>query len=52
MIQQFPSWAYLDKTIIQKDACTPMLAALIAKTLKQPKRPLTEEWIKNTPYIQ
>ena len=41
---------YLEKTIIQKDACTPMfIAALftIAKTWKQPKYPSIEEWIKN-----
>ena len=40
---------YLDKTIIQKDTCTPMfIAALftIAKTQKQPKCPSTDEWIK------
>ena len=40
---------YLDKTIIQEYICTRMfIAALftIAKTWKQPKCPLTEEWIK------
>ena len=40
---------YLEKNMIQKDTCTPMfIAALftIAKTWKQPKGPLTEEWIK------
>ena len=40
---------YPDKTTIQKDTCTPLFfAALftIAKTWKQPKRPLTDEWIK------
>ena len=40
---------YLDKTIIQKDTCTPVfIAALfsIAKTWKQPKCPLTDKWIK------
>ena len=40
---------YLEKTRIQKDACTPMfIAALftIARTRKQPKCLLTEEWIK------
>ena len=40
---------YPDKTIIQKDACTPMfIAALftITKTWKQPKCPSTDEWIK------
>ena len=45
---------YLEKTIIQKDACTPMFTAAlftIAKMQKQPKCPLTEEWIKNMLYI-
>ena len=40
---------YPDKTIIQKDTCTPMfIAALftIASTWKQPKCPSTDEWIK------
>ena len=40
---------YLDKTIIQKDACSPMFTAAqstIAKTCKRPKCPLTDEWIK------
>ena len=37
---------YLDKTLIQKDTCTPMfIGALftIAKTQKQPKCPSTDE---------
>ena len=47
---------YLEKTntLIQKDTCTPMfIAALftIAKTWKQPKCPLTYEWIKKMWYI-
>ena len=45
---------YLDKTFLGKDTCTHMfIAALfaIAKTWKQPKCPLTEEWIKNMWYI-
>ena len=45
---------YLDKTISQKDTCTPaFIAALftIAKTWKQPKCPLTDEWIKKRWYI-
>ena len=40
---------YAEKTIIQKDTCTPMfIAALftIARTWKQPKCPSTDEWIK------
>ena len=45
---------YPDKTIIRKDTCTPMFIAAIftiAKTWKQPKCPLTEEWIKKMWYI-
>ena len=40
---------YLEKTIIQKDTCTPMfIAALftIAKTRKQPKCTSIAEWTK------
>ena len=40
---------YPEKTIIQKDTCTPMfIAALftIARSWKQSKRPSREEWIK------
>ena len=47
---------YPDKIIIQKDTCTPMLTAAlftIAKTWKQPKCPVTEEWIiRYVKYIQ
>ena len=45
---------YPEKTLIQKDTCTPMsIAALftIAKTWKQPKCPLTDEWINKMWYI-
>ena len=45
---------YPDKTFIEKDICTHMfIAALftIAKTWKQPKYPLTDEWIKKMWYI-
>ena len=45
---------YLDKAVIQKDTCMPMfIVALltIAKTWKQPKYPLTDEWIKKMWYI-
>ena len=40
---------YQDKTIIQKDTCTPMfIAALftITKIGRQPECPSTEEWIR------
>ena len=45
---------YSEKTVIQKDTCTPMsIAALftIARTWKQAKCPSTDEWIKKTWYI-
>ena len=40
---------YPDKTIIQKDTCSPIFVIVLfkaAKTWKQPKHPLTVEWIK------
>ena len=43
-----------DKTFIQKDTCTPTFTAAlftIAKTWKQPKCPLIDEWIKKMRYI-
>ena len=45
---------YLDETIIWKNTCTPMFIAALfttAKTWKQPKRPLRDEWIKKMWYI-
>ena len=45
---------YLDKTFLKKDTCTHMfIAALvtIAKTWKQPKCPLTDDWIRKMWYI-
>ena len=45
---------YLEKAIIWKDTCTPVLIAArftTAKTWKQPKRPSAEEWIKKVWYI-
>ena len=45
---------YLDKTIMQKDTCIPMFIAAvftIVKAWKQPKCPLTDEWIKKMWYI-
>ena len=45
---------YPEKTIIQKESCTKMfIAALfrIARTRKQPKCPLTDEWIKKMWHI-
>ena len=40
---------YPEKSIFQKDTCTTMFIAalfIIAKTWKEPKCPLTEEWVK------
>ena len=45
---------YFDKTITQKNICTPMfIAALftIVRTWKQPKCPSTDEWIKKMWYM-
>ena len=42
---------YLEKNMVQKDTCTPMLTAAlftIPKTWKQPECPSTEKWIKET----
>ena len=44
---------YPEKTVIQKDTCTPIFTASLlttAKTWKQPKCPLTEEWKKKMWY--
>ena len=45
---------YPEKNTIQKDTCTPVSTAEIfttARTWKQPRCPLTDEWIKKTWYI-
>ena len=45
---------YPEKTIIQKDTCTPMFIEVlfkIVRTWKQPKYPLVEELIKKMWYI-
>ena len=45
---------YPEKTIIQKDTCTPMFTAAlftIARSWKQPKCPSTDEWITKVWYI-
>ena len=56
MIQQSYSWASIQtKNVIQNEnACTPMFIAVlfkIAKTRKQSKCPLTDEWIKKIWYM-
>ena len=45
---------YPEKTIIQKNTCTPMFIAglfTIARTWKQPKCPSTDDWIKKMWHI-
>ena len=45
---------YLEVTKIEKDTCIPLLLAAlftIARTWKQPRCPLTYEWIKKLWYI-
>ena len=45
---------YPDKTIIEKDTCTPVFfAALftVVMTWKQPQGPSTDEWIKKLWYL-
>ena len=45
---------YLDKTFLKNDTCTHMFIAALftkAKTWKQPKCSMTDEWIKKRWYI-
>ena len=45
---------YSEQNIIQKDTCTPMFTAAlftIARSWKQPKCPLTDEWLEKMCYI-
>ena len=45
---------YLEKIVLQKDICTLTFIIVlftIAKTRKQPRSPLTDEWIKNMWHI-
>ena len=45
---------YPEKIVIEKDTCTPIIAALftIPRTWKQPRCPLIDEWIEKLWYIQ
>ena len=48
------SGAYLEETKIEEDTCIPLFTAAIftiARTWKQPRCPLTDEWIKKLWYI-
>ena len=43
-----------EETKTEKDTCNPMFTAApftVARTWKQPRRPLTDEWIKELLYI-
>ena len=55
MTQQSHSWEYIQtKLSLKKDTCTPMFTAALfttAKTWKQPKCPLTDDWIRKVWYI-
>ena len=42
---------YPEKTMTQKDTCIPVFTAALNTIWKQPKCPLTEEWIKKMWYI-
>ena len=45
---------YLEETKIEKDTCNPLLIAALftkARTWKQSRCPLTDEWIKKCRYI-
>ena len=55
MTQQSHSWAYTPKKArTERDMCTPMFITavfIIARTWKQPRCPLTDEWIRKQWYI-
>ena len=55
MTLQFHSWAYIwIKPLIWKDICIPVFIVALfitVRTLKQPKCPSKEEWIKKMWYI-
>ena len=45
---------HTEETRIERDTCTPMFIAALfttARTWKQPRRSLAEEWIRNMRYI-
>ena len=54
MIQQSHSWVYPEKSLIQRDTYTTIFIAAvftITRACKQPKCPLTGEWIRKMRYI-
>ena len=49
-----PLGIHTEETRIERDRCTPMFITalfIIARTLKQPRCPSTEEWIRRLWYI-
>ena len=53
VIHTTPGTQKEQKTLIQKDKCTPMIIAAlftIARTWKQPKCPSTDKWVKKMWY--
>ena len=54
MTQPSHQWAYTEKTIIEKNTCTPIFTAALftrVRTWKQPSYLSTDEWIKQLWYI-
>ena len=56
MTQQSHCWAYIHtkETKIERDMCTPMLIVALfttARTWKQPRCPLADDWIRRLWYI-
>ena len=52
--QQFYCWAYTPRKPELKDTCTPMFITalfIIARTWKQPRCPLADDWIRKQWYI-
>ena len=42
---------HTEETRIERDTCTPMFIAAIARTWKQPRCPSADEWIRKQRYI-
>ena len=54
MTQQSHCWAYTKETRIERDTCTPVSVTalfIIARTWKQPRCPLADEWVRKPWYI-
>ena len=54
MTQQSHCWAHTEETRIERETCTPMFITALftaARMWKQPRCPLTDEWIRKLWYI-